>query len=222
MLLEPDRLPSMLTLSTAHGKRWRIPPLGADDLGADSPPPWKATRGTRLRTFYEVWLALRALDPPTRDAALEEVSEWSGAPRKTGRVMLTWDQLRDLAALRGFALGAHTVTHPALPNCSPEEAHAQIAGGAEQLRARVGVEVDQFAYPFGAWNAGLARLVGELGFRAAYTTDGNAISWRSSAHALPRVPVRGMLRASSPTSWQPYERVTSQCFLARTAELDKA
>jgi peptidoglycan/xylan/chitin deacetylase (PgdA/CDA1 family) len=192
LLLEPDRLPSTLTLSIADGQHWRIPPLGSDDQGsADAIPPWKARRGTRLRTFYEVWLALRDLDPPTREAALEEISDWSGQPRPTGRVMLTWDQLRELAALPGVELGAHTVTHPDLPNCSREEAHAQIADGAEQLRGRVGVEVDQFAYPFGNWNAGLARLVAELGFRAAYTTDGIPISRSSSAHALPRVPAEG-------------------------------
>jgi peptidoglycan/xylan/chitin deacetylase (PgdA/CDA1 family) len=66
-----------------------------------------------------------------------------------------------------------------------------MAGGADRLRERVGVEVEQFAYPFGAWNQSVARLVGELGFRAAYTTDGNAISWSSSPHALPRVPAEG-------------------------------
>jgi hypothetical protein len=51
--------------------------------------------------------------------------------------------------------------------------------------------VKQFAYPFGAWNQSIARLVAELGFSAAYTTDGNAISWNSSGHALPRVPAEG-------------------------------
>ena len=109
-------------------------------------------------------------------------------PAPPGVSCLTWEQLREFAALPGFGLGAHTLTHPVLPNCSPEDARAEIAGGADRLRARVGVEVEQFAYPFGAWNRSVARLVAELGFRAAYTTDGNAISWSSSPHALPRVP----------------------------------
>ena len=64
----------------------------------------------------------------------------------------------------------------------------RLAGGADWLRSRVGVEVEQFAYPFGA-DPNVTRLVAELGFRAAYTTDGTAISWSSSPHALPRVPV---------------------------------
>jgi peptidoglycan/xylan/chitin deacetylase (PgdA/CDA1 family) len=81
--------------------------------------------------------------------------------------------------------------HPVLPSCSPEQAHAEIAGGADRLRAQAGVDVDQFAYPFGAWTRSVAGLVAELGFRAAYTTDGSAISWRSSPHALPRVPAEG-------------------------------
>jgi peptidoglycan/xylan/chitin deacetylase (PgdA/CDA1 family) len=67
-----------------------------------------------------------------------------------------------------------------------------MAGGADRLREPVGVEAEQFAYPFGEWNASVARLVAELGFRAAYTTDGIAVSWSSSPHALPRLPAEGM------------------------------
>jgi peptidoglycan/xylan/chitin deacetylase (PgdA/CDA1 family) len=88
-------------------------------------------------------------------------------------------------------LGAHTRTHPVLPSWSKEGARAEIAGGADRLRAETGAEVEQFAYPFGAWSPSVARLVAELGFTAAYTTDGRGISWRSSPHALPRVPAEG-------------------------------
>ena len=192
LLLEPARLPATLTLSSGNGNQWSIPSVAVDEPSAAvSPQPWEATPGTRLRAFYEVWLALRELDAPTREAALEEIAEWADAPRPSGRVLLTWEQLREFAAIPGFGLGAHTLTHPALPNCSLEDARAEIAGCADRLRERVGVEVEHFAYPFGAWNQSIARLVAELGFRAAYTTDGNAISWTSSPHALPRVPAEG-------------------------------
>jgi peptidoglycan/xylan/chitin deacetylase (PgdA/CDA1 family) len=190
LLLEPARLPPTLTLSSGDGESRRIPPLAASEprSAANAPPPWEATPGTRLRAFYDIWLALRGLDAATRDAALDEIAECAGAPRPSGRALLTREQLRELAALPGFGLGAHTLTHPALPGCPPEDARAEIAGGAEWLRARVGVDGEQFAYPFGAWTGSIARLVAELGFRAAYTTDGNAISWSASPHALPRVP----------------------------------
>jgi peptidoglycan/xylan/chitin deacetylase (PgdA/CDA1 family) len=190
LLLEPARLPPTLSLSIGGG-RWRVPPLAAGKRAANTPLPWEAEPGTRLRAFYEVWLALRALNAPTREAALDEIAEWAGAPRPAGRVLLAWEQLREFAALPGFGLGAHTLTHPALPSCSPEDARAEIAGGADRLRARAGVEVDQFAYPFGAWTPSVARLVAELGFRSAYTTDARAVLWSSSPHALPRVPAEG-------------------------------
>jgi len=102
--------------------------------------------------------------------------------------------VRLFAALPGLALGAHTLTHPALPSCSCQDARAEIAGGADRLRAQTGVEVDQFAYPFGAWTASVACLVADLGFRAAYTTAGNATSWSSSPHALPRVAAENHAR----------------------------
>lgn len=191
LLLEPERLPPTLTLSSFNGGPWQIPrrSAGARELVGDPPQPWVAKLGTRLRAFYELWIALRALDTPTREAALDEIAEWAGAERASDRTLLTLDQLRELAALPGLQLGAHTITHPSLPSRPPAEARAEIAGSAEWLRAHVGIEVDQFAYPHGEWDESLARLVGGLGFRCAYTTDGGAISWNSTPHGLPRVPV---------------------------------
>ena len=189
LLLEPGRLPATLTLSSGNGDQWPIPPVADETRSAASTLlPWDAERGTRLRAFYEVWLALRGLDAQTREAALDEIAAWADAPRPSGRVLLTWEQLRQFAALSGFELGAHTLTHPVLPSCSHEDARAEIAGSADRLRARAGVEVEQFAYPFGAWSPSVARLVADLGFSAAYTTDGSAISWSSSPYALARVP----------------------------------
>lgn len=189
LLIEPAQLPPTLTLS-GSGDRWRIPPLAAGELrpSPTAPQPWNAEPGTRLRTFYEVWLALRALDARTREAALDAIADWAGTARPSLRVMLTWEQVGEFAALPGLAVGAHTLSHPVLPTCSRQDARTEIAGGAERLRAQTGAEVEQFAYPFGAWTPSVARLVADLGFRSAYTTAGNAISWSSSPHALPRVP----------------------------------
>jgi peptidoglycan/xylan/chitin deacetylase (PgdA/CDA1 family) len=192
LLLEPARLPSTLTLSSGNGSQWRIPSLSDEERRlASNLNPWEAQPGTRLRAFYEVWLTLRALDAARREAAIDEIAEWSDTPRHSEPVLLRWEQLREFAALPGFDLGAHTRTHPVLPSCSDEGARAEIAGGADRLRAQTGLEAEQFAYPFGAWSPNVARLVGELGFAAAYTTDGSAMSWKSSPHALPRVPAQG-------------------------------
>jgi peptidoglycan/xylan/chitin deacetylase (PgdA/CDA1 family) len=177
-------------LSSCDGHQWPIPRLPGDQRWSaeTAPSPWEAEPETRLRAFYEVWLALRALDAQTREAALEEIADWADSPRAEGHVLLTWSQLQEFARMPGFGLGAHTLTHPDLPSRSQEDARAEILGGADRLASRVGVQVEHFAYPFGSWNRGVARLVADLGFRAAYTTDGNAISWSSSPHALPRVP----------------------------------
>ena len=110
LLLEPARLPTTLTLSSGNGNQWSIPPVAADEPGAAaSTQPWEARPVTRLRAFYEVWLALRQLDGPTGEAALEEIAKWADAPCPSGRVLLTWEQLGEFAALLGLELGAHTL-----------------------------------------------------------------------------------------------------------------
>ena len=115
LLLEPARLPSTLTLSSG-GHPWRIPPLPAGERcsSPNTPLPWNAEPGTRLRAFYEVWLALRALDAPAREATLDEIAEWAGTPRSSGRVVLTWEQVRAVRrSSRPRARSAHA--HPPRP-----------------------------------------------------------------------------------------------------------
>jgi peptidoglycan/xylan/chitin deacetylase (PgdA/CDA1 family) len=197
LLLEPAELPTTLTLSSCEDRKWQIPPLSADQRWSaeDAPPPWEADRETRLRAFYEVWLALRALDVQTRETALQEIAEWAGSTRPQSRALLTWDQVQEFASLPRFDFGAHTLTHPDLPSRSAEDARTEIAGGADRLASQIGMQVEHFAYPFGSWSRSVARLVADLGFRAAYTTEGSAISWRSSPHALPRVPAENQAPA---------------------------
>ncbi len=67
------------------GRSHRLAPMSRG--AAVSAQPWEARPGTRLRAFYDVWLALRALDAPMKEAALEEIAEWADAPRSSGRVL---------------------------------------------------------------------------------------------------------------------------------------
>ena len=189
LLLEPAQLPDTLTLTASNGASWRVPSLSPGRRQSAAVSPSRAQPGTRLRTYYDVWVKLRALDAPARKAALEEIADWAGTQRVDERVVLTRDQLREFATLPGLTLGAHTISHPVLTNCSGDEARAEISGSAEWLRTLAGAEVTQFAYPYGEWSPSLAELVSTLAFRAAYTTQGTAISWSSLPHALARISV---------------------------------
>jgi glycosyltransferase involved in cell wall biosynthesis/peptidoglycan/xylan/chitin deacetylase (PgdA/CDA1 family) len=101
----------------------------------------------------------------------------------------------DTAAVRalhsqGFEIGAHTVDHPILNECSAQQARDEIGGCKDALEAIVKGRVDSFAYPNGRpgtdFGARHVDIVKACGYKAAVTTSSGAASRRSDPFQLPR------------------------------------
>lgn len=89
----------------------------------------------------------------------------------------------------GMDIGAHTRTHADLTQLPPRRAREEIAGSARDLRHIVGAPVPWFAYPFGAVNPEVVRMVEAAGFALATTTRGGARELPSAPLQLPRLEV---------------------------------
>jgi peptidoglycan/xylan/chitin deacetylase (PgdA/CDA1 family) len=93
----------------------------------------------------------------------------------TGRIsgpdpsFLTWGNLRALEH-RGIAIGSHTVTHPDLTVLSAAQILVQLHDSRAALEQHLGHLVQWFAYPAGAENARVVRLVRAAGYVLAVTT----------------------------------------------------
>jgi peptidoglycan/xylan/chitin deacetylase (PgdA/CDA1 family) len=70
----------------------------------------------------------------------------------------------------GMEIASHSCTHPRLHEIDDAEAVREIVDSRDALRREFGVAVDDFAYPFGAFNARTADLVRAAGYRSAVTT----------------------------------------------------
>jgi len=101
----------------------------------------------------------------------------------------------DAAAVRalhsqGFEIGAHTVDHPILNECSAQQARDEIGGCKDTLEAIIKGRVDSFAYPNGRPGTDFAAshvdLVKACGYQSAVTTSSGAASSRSDPFQLPR------------------------------------
>ncbi|MFB3916904.1 MAG: polysaccharide deacetylase family protein [Terriglobales bacterium] len=79
--------------------------------------------------------------------------------------------LRDLAADPLFTIGAHTVDHPQLTKCSPEEVERQIRENKTWLERVTGKQCDQFSYPQADFDAPIVQQCRKLGFQKAYATE---------------------------------------------------
>ena len=83
----------------------------------------------------------------------------------------------------GFTIGTHTRTHPDLTRISEASAREEIAGSKADVEQALGIAVDFFAYPGGAFNERVARWTQEAGYQAACsvlgprTNDASSLFW---------------------------------------------
>lgn len=112
------------------------------------------------------------------------------------REMMTWDEVRQLAADPLVTIGAHTHDHYALARLDPEAARADIDKGLQRLEDELGQRPKHFAYPYGkplAVNDEVARLARETGFASAVTTFPGILQSVNARDLmlLPRVSLNG-------------------------------
>jgi peptidoglycan/xylan/chitin deacetylase (PgdA/CDA1 family) len=102
--------------------------------------------------------------------------------------LMSWNEIRQLAA-EGAEIGAHSVTHPILTNCTDAEIEAELRGCRERLRTELAREVSLFAYPNGDCDARLTSLTAAVGYRFAFTTERRYFNAALDPLRVPRIPV---------------------------------
>jgi peptidoglycan/xylan/chitin deacetylase (PgdA/CDA1 family) len=104
-------------------------------------------------------------------------------------LMLTSAQLIKLRNM-GMGIGAHTVNHPILTKMEANSALHEIANSRDFLQNLLGERISLFAYPNGHrdidYNLEHTRIVQNLGFDAAVTTNPGVSRKNSDLYQLPR------------------------------------
>ena len=129
---------------------------------------------------------------------------WDAEALRVRKPLMTVSELKTWLA-EGFELGSHTRTHPRLPTLDDDACEAEIAGSRADLERIAGVTIEHFCYPYGAFDARVARHVAAAGYRTAVTTERGIALAGDNQVLLPRVPVSGRrglfrfaLRATTP------------------------
>jgi len=100
---------------------------------------------------------------------------------------LSESQLAKLARSPWAVIGAHTVSHPSLPECNIEEMQWELSEARCYLQHVSGQLVDYFAYPYGAYSGLVAEAVRAADYRAAFAVDPLPIGL--PAYEIPRVGI---------------------------------
>lgn len=116
-------------------------------------------------------------------------NEWdqkSGAPFVP---CMSKEQIRQWAAL-GHEVGAHTLDHARLSQCTDDEARRQITDCKAMLEDIVGMPVISFAYPYGDNNETHRQIAQEAGYESATTTIRRRANEHDDPFGIPRIYVR--------------------------------
>lgn len=129
---------------------------------------------------------LKRLPNDERVATLE-ASGFSPDAELPHREALSNEEVSSLSTVADIQ--SHTVTHPILPNCTDEQAGAELEESIRHLEQKFGLAVFALAYPNGDYSnreLSLARLVG---YTCAVTVDGGSNASSTDLFRLRRTAV---------------------------------
>jgi len=147
---------------------------GLDTDGVEQMQGWMKTLADveRRRVFAELEQASSDYRPSARDHDNYDV--------------MTWEELGRLDP-DIITIGSHTVTHPMLTKCTPQEQAYEIRESQEWLQRRLGRAVRHFCYPDACHNESVVRLTAECYDSAV--TDVGLVRRGAEPYRLFRVPV---------------------------------
>lgn len=93
---------------------------------------------------------------------------FEGYPREYQ--LLNWEMVREMAR-KGINFGGHTANHVVLPLEDEAALEKEIVASKKELEHQLGSKVVSFAYPNGAYNAGIRQLIAQAGYKVAVTTE---------------------------------------------------
>jgi peptidoglycan/xylan/chitin deacetylase (PgdA/CDA1 family) len=157
-----------------------------------------ATKTAKQAAFKELYWWMRALPPDAQMQAAAELAASGGVDPAAicEQLVMSWDELAELARDPLVTIGAHTVNHYPVSRLSADRAFEEMTAGADALEERLGARPRHFSYPYGDPSAAGARdfaLAARAGFATAVTTRKGLIYEQHADHmtALPRVSLNG-------------------------------
>jgi peptidoglycan/xylan/chitin deacetylase (PgdA/CDA1 family) len=172
-------------------------PLGEEALGM---LPEKPSSSRSLENFQAQWWEIvrqsSRLNTEKRSVWMNRVRGGSSSARPTDEDQKRWrllnlDELRQLTTA-GMTIGAHTLTHPILSQCSDDEVLREIQVCKMEIEKALGTKVWAFAYPYGNPATMGDRefdLAEQAGYSCAFLNVEHWHGHESSAFAIPRIHV---------------------------------
>jgi peptidoglycan/xylan/chitin deacetylase (PgdA/CDA1 family) len=143
----------------------------------------------RTQVLHAVWSRLREFKPGHRDEAMAYITDLFAVQSADPALRpLTPDEVQQLDDSI-FSVGAHTHTHPRLPQLGLAELVREIADSKAICESLLDRQITAFAYPFGDYDDRVRTAVAENRFMLACTTVPRSVKSDDDCLALPRIAV---------------------------------
>ncbi len=76
---------------------------------------------------------------------------------------MTWDMLREMAAVPGIEIGSHALEHKPLSEMPEEEARTSLLTSKKILGEKLGREIKAISYPCGSFNERIVEMARDAG-----------------------------------------------------------
>jgi len=156
------------------------------------------TSAEKDHAFHVIYWWLRSLPEREARAIVARLAHDAGYDPSglCAELVMSWSELRELAADPLVTIGAHTLNHFALAKLPAKEARVEIAESVKRIEAELGRPCRHFSYPYGDETSARERefqMAQELGLVTAVTTRKGLIQpqHQQAMTALPRVSLNG-------------------------------
>lgn len=157
-----------------------------------------SSAGDKARAFERIYEILRGCEQDDQRRFIRQLcADHNVSMRKICRdLIMTWDEISQLASDPLVTIGAHTIAHFALARLSEDRARQEMKTGADRLAEKLGARPQHLSYPYGDPDSAGPRefkIAAELGFKTAVTTRKGLLFPEHGTHltALPRVSLNG-------------------------------
>jgi peptidoglycan/xylan/chitin deacetylase (PgdA/CDA1 family) len=123
---------------------------------------------------------------------------WTMRPGLPQLPLMSWEELAELQAA-GFDIQSHACKHPFLTALNRAAATREIVESKREIERRLRNATDLFCYPYGDWNADVAAILRDAGYRGAVSLEFGVNPRRGDLFRLRRI---GSAHFTSPAKFE--------------------
>lgn len=192
---ENEKLPAQIDLSTESAQLMQNISSAAQTRNRPAEINWSANSQPPPTERCKVYLGLcswiKARPVEEQQKVVKQLKGFCLQGKIPEAEKMSVEMLKKIVS-DGFALGGHTVHHPALGLQSYPVQQNEIVSCKSELEELLGKPVRSLAYPHGHFNDDTIKITKEAGYVLACTTEEGTLTQHANPFSLPRVWVKNV------------------------------